>query len=76
MTPAKFLRLTKHVFSIYTVLSDSEQCREALDQIQQFDDDQWKDCLSAIKYSQENGLSETNFSRSQVIVQHRLWVKI
>ena len=62
MTPDKRVRLSKHVFSINTVLSNSKERREALEQIQQVDDCQWNDCLSAIKYAQENGLNETNFS--------------
>ncbi len=74
MTPAKRVRLTKHVLSINTVLSDLEKCRESLEQIQQFDADQWNDCLSAIKYSRENGLRPI-FPLSQVIIQHKLWIK-
>ncbi len=48
ITPAKRVKLTKHVFAIDSVTSNSVEFNDALEHIQQFNDQQWDDCVSAI----------------------------
>ena len=48
----------KKFFSLSTVASDSEQCIEALDRIQEFDDNEWESCLHIINNEEtENAIN-------------------
>ena len=62
LSPAKRVQLTKYVYAVESVASDSDECTWALDEIQDFNDAEWKGCIPIIESENEAPVNEINFT--------------
>ncbi len=53
LTPSKRVQIVKHVFAVDAVAADSDECGNALDTIQELNDDRWDECFTVIEAGQD-----------------------
>ena len=61
LSPAKRIQLVETIFSTVNMSSDSHECSAGLDEIQEFDDEQWNELTSLIDLQPKIPANNVNF---------------